>query len=193
MDTDSVKIKCPYCRAVLAVRKQPGLENKNVTCPVCEKKSPFSDFEMIVYEDHENTVYPGASQDSGKSEISGAAAQNYTLGVLTMPDSGLSFRLKTGRNIIGRKADTSSADIQIPVADNKKRLSRNHLVVDVKKVSNKGFVHQVSLYKKDLNATYINGELLEFGDCVIIKDGDILELPDVRLKFRMPDIDETER
>lgn len=39
-----IRIKCPHCGAVLKVKQQLGLEKASLTCPVCKKKSPFSNY-----------------------------------------------------------------------------------------------------------------------------------------------------
>ena len=71
-------------------------------------------------------------------------------------------------------------------------MSRNHLVVEVKKVPGKGFVHCVSLYKDKVNETKVNDTQLEYGDCVVLKNGDLLRLPDATLVFEIPDDEKTD-
>ena len=116
----------------------------------------------------------------------------FTLGQLTVMDSDLpAFRLKVGKNVVGRKASASSADIQLSVGESK-RLSREHLTIEVKKVPGKGFVHIASLYKLKSNATYLNDNILVYGDAVILQHGDVLKLPDISLQFALPDEDGTE-
>ena len=113
------------------------------------------------------------------------------MGKLKVEDFGVSFRLKVGRNVIGRKATASTADIQIPTAGGK-HMSREHLVIEVKKVAGKGFVHYASLYKEKVNVTTINDELLEYGDSIVLKSGDKLKLLDVTILFEIPDDEGTE-
>ena len=62
----------------------------------------------------------------------------------------------------------------------------------MKKVEGKGFVHYVSLYKEKVNETLINGVRLEYGDCVVLKDGDMLRLPEATLVFEIPDGEKTD-
>lgn len=190
---DLIKIKCPYCGAVLSVRNQPGIESKSVTCPICKQKSPFNDFKRIVEKSNEErTQYPGEEHtrvaDSGNNHVN---YQNLTLGKLRVMPSGPSFQLKPGKNIVGRRATQSSADFQIPTGENK-RMSREHLVIEVKKVPGKGFIHYASLCKQKTNKTLIGNEQLEYGDCVVLNHGDIIKCPDVNIKFEIPDEDGTE-
>lgn len=193
METEIMKIKCPCCAAVLTVKTQPGIENKSVTCPVCKQSSSFRLFKQITEIKAEHTEYPGehTSYASHRSETQLNIDENYTLGKLKVEDSGVSFRLKVGRNIIGRKATASTADIQIPTAGGK-HMSREHLVIEVKKVVGKGFVHYASLYKEKVNETAINNESLEYGDSIVLKSGDKLKLPDATILFEIPDDEGTE-
>lgn len=194
---DIIKIKCPYCGAVLSVKNQAGIESKSVTCPICKQKSPFKDFKKVVDKvNDERTQYPGddektsyrTSSDPGTDIGNGL---NFTLGKLRVMPSGPSFQLKPGNNIIGRRATQSSADFQIPM-EGSKRLSREHLVIEIKKVQGKGFVHYASLCKQKTNKTFIGSEQLEYGDCLVLNHGDIIKLPDVNVKFEIPDEEGTD-
>lgn len=209
-----VRIRCPYCRKLLAVEKQPGIETKTVTCPVCKKRNPFIAFEKVEI-NQDRTIYPGqnrnmgqdsyseiifyktgggngAKQDSNSDETIKGNLFNGQIGKLVLVnDRNTVFKLSIGRNVLGRLSQSSHADIQIPT-DDRNRMSREHLVIEVKEIPGKGFNHYVSLYKQKLNPTFISGEKLEFGDRVILKDNDIIELPDVKLKFIIPDIDKTD-
>ena len=193
MGTEIMKIKCPCCAAVLTVKAQPGIENKNVTCPVCKQSSSFRMFKQVVEKTPERTEYPGehTSYANHRTETQLNADVNYTLGQLIVEGSGATFRLKAGRNVIGRKATASTADIQIPITGGK-YMSREHLVLEVKKVIGKGFVHYASLYKEKVNETMINNELLEYGDSIVLKSGDKLRLPDATIVFEIPDDEGTE-
>lgn len=198
METHIIKIKCPHCGAVLAVKKIAGIEWKNLTCPVCKENSAYGAFKPIVdkpQEDH--TEYPNNkatynSNDEPTILTDVNEHPNYTLGRLRAIASYIQpIRLKTGKNIIGRKAAASTANFQIPTNDSK-RLSREHLVIEVKKIPGKGFVHFVSLYKLKCNATFVNNDRLEYGDRIVLQHGDILKLPDISFKFEIPDDEVTD-
>ena len=194
---DIIKIKCPYCGSVLSVKNQIGIESKSVTCPICKQKSSFMDFKKVIDQSNdESTQYPGDDEKTSyktssdpKTEI--GSGLNFTMGRLKVLPSGPSFQLQPGKNIIGRRATHSSADFQIPT-EGSKRLSREHLVIEIKKVQGKGFVHYASLCKQKVNRTLIGNEPLEFGDCIVLNDGDIIKLPDVNVKFEIPDDEATE-
>lgn len=93
------------------------------------------------------------------------------------------FRLHSGPNIIGREAAGSDADVRIPLGKNRKT-SRRHLVIDIQ--TNLGeVVPYASLYKEEVNATWINNRRMTYGSKVILRDNDIITLPDVKILFRI--------
>jgi hypothetical protein len=190
-----IKIKCPFDGAVLSVKNQPGIEGKSVTCPVCKNTYPFTQFRRItsnVSSNDPDTEYPKVGESptfDEKTEISNPA--NYTLGKIAVIGSGQSYQLKPGRNIIGRKGQKSEANFQIDTAE-KHFMSREHIVIEVKKLPIKGYVHYVSLYKEKVNKTFIGNEPLLYGDCLVLHHGDLIKLPDATLRFEIPDEDETD-
>lgn len=188
MDAEIIKIKCPNCSMGLAVKKIPGLENKNITCPVCKQSSPYSKYKLVSGggDSKDETVYP----KSGEDETDINKDVNYTIGCLNIPGKNTPCSLKLGKNVIGREANSSSADIKVP-CEGKNRMSREHIIIEVKKVPGKGLVHYVSMYKEKLNATFINDERIEYGDCMVLKDGDKIKLPDVTIVFQIPDEEKT--
>lgn len=194
---DIIQIKCPFDGAVLSVKNQPGIETKNVTCPICKHKYLFTQFKRVtsnVSNDDPGTEYPEGGEhtryeNEEKTEI--GKQTNYTLGKVTVTGSGLSYQLKPGRNVIGRRGQKSEANFQIDTAD-KRSMSREHIVIEVKKIPVKGFVHYVSLYKEKVNKTFINNEPLFYGDCIVLNHGDIIKLPDATLSFEIPDEEETD-
>lgn len=199
-----IQIKCPFDGAVLSVKNQPGIETKNVTCPICKHKYPFTQFKRVTQaanNDDPDTEYPGGEERTnydgehtsygGEEKTEIGKQPNYTLGKVTAIGSGVSYQLRPGRNVIGRKGQKSEANFQIDTAD-KRSMSREHIVIEVKKLPLKGFVHYVSLYKEKVNKTSIGNEPLLFGDCIVLNHGDIIKLPDASLKFEIPDGEETD-
>lgn len=188
-----LKIKCPFCGAVLSVKNQPGIEGKSVKCPVCAHKYPFTEFKKVSQmssDDDPGTDYPGSGGNKAGGQVNDESTsygqEDFTLGCLSIPGTGISFRLRPGRNVIGRKATHSSADFQIDTGGDRS-MSREHIVIDVKIVPKKGFVHYVSLFKEKVNKTYIGHEPLLYGDCMVLNHGDVVKLPGTTLKFEIPD------
>lgn len=200
---DVIQIKCPFDGAVLTVRNQPGIESKNVTCPICRNKYPFSRFIRVSpgsYGGDAPTGYPQRyrQEEEHTSYANGPASQektrvrsmNLTIGKLTVRGTDTTFRLTAGRNIIGRRSARSGADFQIDTGE-KRAMSREHLVIEIKKIPGRGFVHYLSLFKEKVNDTFIGKEKLEYGDTVVLNHGDIIRLPDATLRFEIDDPEST--
>lgn len=196
-----IQIKCPFDGAVLSVKNQPGIETKNVTCPICKHKYPFTQFRRVDQtssNDDPDTEYPGGEEEktsyaygNKSSEKTEIGNPNYTIGKLKILGGSGSYQLKPDRNIIGRRGQKSEANFQIDTGE-KRSMSREHIVIDVKKVPGKGFVHYISLFKKEVNETYIGNEPIVYGDCIILAHGDVIKLPDANLKFEIPDEEVTD-
>ena len=170
--------------------KQENVENKAVTCPICKERSPLVQFKVLG-EPVSNPApqpkpAPQPGQNSSSTEFDPGTIINLTNtpGILVRIDeSAEDIVLKVGKNVIGRKVSIeTNADFMI-ATPGKNRLSREHLVIEVKQAGNNGFVHNVSLYKEKVNDTYVGTEKLEYGDCLRLEEGDIIKLPDATLKF----------
>lgn len=197
-----IQIKCPFDGAVLSVKYQQGMETKNVTCPVCKHKYPFTQFKRVTptannedpdteYPEDGHAKYKGNKAGYEREETDIGDQPNYILGKVTVVGGGYSYQLRPGRNVIGRRGLKSGANFQIDTAD-KRSMSREHIVIDVKKLPAKGYVHYVSLYKEKVNATFIGNEPLLYGDCIVLNHGDKIKMPDATLRFEIPDGEETE-
>ena len=176
-----IKIKCPNCGGILSVRAKILNPEMNITCKICNIPSPLKSYTQIKEQ-------PQSSNNDDETQL-GVRAENFVIGQLKIQGSDLSpFLLKMGRNVIGREAKSSTADIQIAQqSTGRSRMSREHLIIDVDKVVGKGFVHHLSLYKEGVNETFLNTEKLEALDRIILKDGDVITLPEAKLVFEIPD------
>lgn len=183
-----IKIKCPFDGAVLSVKNQPGIETKKVTCPICKHTYPFTEFRQV--KPAADNSDPDTKYTTGDEETDVKETANLTLGIVKVTGSNTMFPLHPGRNVIGRKAQKSGADFMIDTGENR-AMSREHIIIDVKKIPVKGYVHYISLYKEKVNKTFIGSEQLLYGDCIVLKDGDIIKLPDATLRFEIPDTEGT--
>lgn len=195
-----IQIKCPFDGAVLTVKNVPGIESKNVTCPICKHKYPFTEFKRVqpsgkAFNSDPDTEYPDQDEpptqythggSNNEDTVGSWNTGNDIIGEIVVLSTGAKYKLKPGRNIIGRKASQSGADMKIDTGD-KRSMSREHIVIDVKKVPAKGYVHYISLYKEKVNKTTIGNEPLQWGDCIVLENGDIINLPDAAVKFILPD------
>lgn len=198
MTQDTLKIKCPNCGAVLTVKNVPNIETKSVPCPICKQKAPFTRFKVLNLNQDARTAVPGGGWTPGgehtinlMSQGAAPGGSNMTIGTLVMPATGMRFPLKPGLNILGRNAQSSSATIKLNTGQSM-RMSREHMVINVEQTPGKGYVHSAKLYKQQVNDTYVNNDKLSFGDCVVLKDGDRIKLPDMELVFSIGSIEKTQ-
>lgn len=178
---DIMSVKCPWCTAVLKIKYVPGIEGKKIKCPVCGQTSPFPDFTVV---DGAALLKPNPNpvQRPTPKPVGGEATQIAGAGALVDTATGMRYPLKEGRNIVGRKAVGSQADVSIDTRG-MMRMSRKHLLIDVKRKPNGQYAYQVSLAQSLVNPTSVNKQLLQYGDVVYITDGATLDLPDCTLRF----------
>lgn len=179
------QIKCPWCSAVISIKYQAGIEHRSLTCPVCKRSSSLAEYKLYIAPQEEHTCYPTVD-NTGVDSV-----KNPLIGRLVNTTTGQTYELNIGENIIGRKAAITKATISLDTSTNK-RISREHLIISVSLVNGRGLRHTLSLYKERLNPTAVNEVPLSFGDSVILKHGDIINLPDLDLFFQIPDLDLTE-
>lgn len=183
-----IRIQCPNDGAILNIKNQLGIENKKVVCPVCKLARPFSEYKKYVPSQMEDTDYHNNKQSG---EVTSLDESNELLGRVCVIGTNQKMQLKPGNTIIGRSSATSHVDFPVNTGESR-RMSREHLLIEVVKKPGKGYVHQVRLCKEKCNPTYINQVKLEYGDCIVLHTGDVLRLPDANLKFEIPDDDLTE-
>lgn len=187
-----IKIGCPNCGNVLGVKNISGIETKYVTCPICHFKAAFINFKRIgtPISSDDRTKYPDDKITGYNNSLSTSnSGVNNVVGSLKVLNTGQVYQLKPGVNIVGRMAQGSEATIALPNVS--KKISRNHLVIEVNNVPGKGMVHYVSLCKSLVNLTSVGNSVLEFGDKIILNNGDIIHLPDVEIRFELPDLEQT--
>lgn len=178
-----IQIKCPFDGAVLSVKNFPGIEMKNVTCPICKNKYPFTKFTRVVRKaaQEDDCTHYGPNVPASNP---GNSAKCTSVGTLREESRGMIFYLRPGRNVIGRQAMKSKADVQIYTGE-RMELSREHLVIDVVMDERKGYVHYLSLYKAQVNPTFIGNNRIYFGDQVELRDGEVINLPGISIKFEI--------
>lgn len=190
MENESLRIKCPHCGAVLIVKKMPGLESKNIPCPVCKTVHKFTEYKT--------PRQPAAADDTDlNSPAGGASGGEYTqpagdrawvIGRLRQKGSGAAYKLSLGMNTLGRAAQTSRATVQIKTDDG--YMSRMHAAIEVHKLPSGGYVHYF-FNTENKNPSYINGVKVEKGDRIILRSGDIVKMADTELEFVIETGDET--
>lgn len=193
-----IQIKCPFCGAVLSVKNIPDIDKKNVTCPICKQTNRFVNYKSVNPNADRNTRNVDNDVNSHRRFVNSAndatqyGPMNFTIGRLKLKGTDISYQLKPGKNEIGRMSKNSTVDFQIDTGESR-RMSRNHLVIEVVKENYKGYIHYISLSKENVNPTTINGNPMCYGvDKVILNNGAIIKLPDAELRFEIPDEEATE-
>lgn len=200
------KIRCRSCGALLTINVKEENINKSLRCPVCKNIAPLLQYEVQPEESIQqeriqqptvNNNIPSYDDESTRlSTPQEPVERRYEpepepepepearTGMLIIKSNNKTFTLREGHNIIGRNGEGTEADFKIDTP-NEKRISREHIIIDVVR-DGRIYNHAVKLYKKEVNITYVNGSRLEYGDSVILKDGDNIELPGVTLQFIIP-------
>ena len=179
MEQSVIKIKCPCCGAVLAVRNKDGIENLSITCPNCKTKSKYTEYKPFVARpvvEEDATVVGPSLEDKEEDTV------ETVTGRLVLLPTGEIMNLKLGSNIVGRYSAKSMADVKIPTES--KQVSRKHSLIEVKQVPGKGMVYYISNLENK-NETSIGSQVLEDGDCVVLRNGDLIKMADITLRFEV--------
>jgi len=149
------RVKCPVCNAVLDVRNSKNEAVKNFSCPQC--KASLS----ITF--RKEPIQPTAAVGGETRIVHAPTEKTYALvcGEQT-------YRLKPGRNIVGRMAQSSNASVQINSRDI--YMSREHVNIRIEN----GFAYLSNC--KNKNKTFVNQTLIQPGDEVRLQDNDIIKM-----------------
>lgn len=161
-------VKCPSCGVVLEVRNSKNEEVKIINCPQCGTALRVR-FQRQAEEamDAETHIAEG---NSGSETI--IAGVKHSPGKVFIICEGKRYVLQEGRNIVGRKATTSTANVQLDVAD--LYMSRHNAVVNVRKDGDYLLV-TISNHKNQ-NPIKVGALQLMDGDIVVLGDGDIFTM-----------------
>lgn len=191
-----LKVKCPKCGKIFIIADQPGIDSKTFTCLVCQTRSLIGQNRFVPQQRQpsllgEETQYGPisgrgiTSEDTQYAETLGKNGKETIVDSLNklaclIDNSGKNYRLNIGINTIGRKANSSTATVQIAVED--KYMSRNHAVVEVRNVG--GQIIYIVKNGANKNPSYLNGSLIGEKDQLILNDGDRLKLGYTELTFK---------
>ena len=129
-------------------------------------------------------AYPGgfagasAAADGDETVFKGSSSAATTMRLVY---GGQSIPLFVGRNVVGRKADSSPASAQIPVDD--LYLSRQHCVIDVKMERDGSLSASLSNYKNK-NRTAVQGRLVSGNGSVDLANGNQITLGHTSVIFK---------
>lgn len=144
------RIRCPKCGVVLDVRNSNGETKRTFRCPRCGVGLQVS-FAQDTAEEPTTVYGVKKNQQCRPRLIYG----------------GEEYLLSEGRNVIGRKALSSTATIQIETSDH--YMSRQHAIVMVTALADGGMKVVLSGYQ-NMNEITVDGQTLEPGDEVRLMD-----------------------
>jgi Zn-finger nucleic acid-binding protein len=168
-----IQVICPHCQVGLKVDEQKvpqGIDS--FKCPKCKHDIPMSFLEKKLEHRTEETntvVFQPSKQGGGKLTVFENENTKEQI-----------FHLREGIYIAGRKASASSASIRIETGD--KLMSRHHFRIEVKRDPRRGFIHCLSDYKSK-NRTQYNGNFLEEGEEVVLRNNDEIKVGHTVLRF----------
>ena len=184
---ETKRIKCPSCGVLLDVRNSQNEAVKMITCPQCKAQ-----LRVMFARNNGETQFVGGSngetqyvnRDSGEtryvdqnssvpSDETIFAGKKATLSPGYLTCGSQKYPLEFGNNVIGRKATTSQATVQIVTDD--RYMSRQHLAIQVIKVSSDKVRVVVANYHNK-NASFVNGQLLNEGDQLILSEGSTIKM-----------------
>lgn len=171
-----IYIVCPECRQQLSFQEVPGYQNMLVECPKCHFKANAG-----VY--HKSAPRPrGPQQPQGGDETATrlvfAPRTSVDVGQIRVIATNEVQYLREGSSVIGRRAQTSDADIQI---SNDKFMSRRHVRIDVIKKPG-GYEHRL-VEIGSTNIVKLNGIPIGRGDILKLKYGDVITLGDTDIRL----------
>lgn len=176
-----IKIKCPTCGKILSLADAPNINQASFTCPICKEKHVVGSCQRYVNTPSaEETRIAGGYATGGEETRIYSAPQQPAIGSL-VDASGRVYALRQGINTIGRKAQTSSATVQIVTAD--LYMSRSHAIIEVRHAGDK-FIH-ILRNGANKNPSYRNGALIADGDQEILNNGDRMTFGKTELTFKL--------
>lgn len=186
------RIKCPKCGVVLDVKNSKNEEVKQITCPSCKTLLQVK-FQPQQEPIEAKTFYAPPKQpvaDNGATQLAGGSfgatqlvmsPKNETAKA-SLVFGGVSYPLEEGQNIVGRKATTSTANVQIETAD--RYMSRQHCSITVTTLPDGKKKAVLSNYQNK-NQTTIDGLPVETGDVIRLTDGNSITMGHTTITFKL--------
>ena len=166
-----LSVVCPNCRSRLKMKNEPGIQDKILGCPICKYKAKVSLYQI----GQAGKGGLGASDDA--TQLPGSFGQQIKtdMGQMRVEQTGQICELRMGSQVLGRLAQTGTADLQIG-SDNYKDMymSRRHVQIDVVRTARGVEHHLVEIGSK--NIIQLNGKDIQRGDEIILNFGDKLTL-----------------
>lgn len=177
---ETMKIKCPNCGAVLIVKKVLGMETKPVPCPVCKVTNPFVKFKEVKEQAYDPEDTELKKKKTHKDDADEEDTDFEKEALLYDVSTQKRYLLKDGVNLVGRKTYKKESVADVPIETEVKGFSRSHFYVDVMRY---GADLKLKMYlAENKNETFVNTELIEKEEKIILKEGDLIKCCSLELK-----------
>ena len=179
------RIKCPQCNVVLDVKNKDDKPELQLSCPRCgtwlrvkfhAKKEPVEAPTFLAAP----KTQPQQRVDNCATQLAGLKATSPSTKASLLCD-GKEYTLAEGRNVIGRKAPTSTANIQLPTND--PYMSRHHCIINVTAMTD-GRKKAVLSNFQNKNETLVNGQRLLPGDVILLQKGNTVTMGKTTVTFQ---------
>ena len=177
--SDIVKVVCPQCKRLLSFMDAPDIGNKLIVCPKCNFRATVD-----VYRN--GTTVTGRQEEAETTKLPEYISKDAMIvGCLRVKGTGKIYPLKQGKNVIGRIAQTGTADIQL---SDDIYMSRSHIEINIVQTP-LGLEHRlVEINSK--NEVLLNDKPLPRGDILILQFGDNMILGKTEVIFEKPEEEE---
>ena len=180
-------IQCPNCGAVLDVKNSNDEAVKQIRCPNCRKTLQVK-FQQAL-EAH-TFLGPNAGGIDGGTQYGGGIDGRTQLANPTSKEcanawlvlDGKDYPLKEGKNIVGRRGNSSEATVQLDTSD--RYLSRQHCQIIITRLPD-GTIKAVLSNYKNKNRTTVNNQLIEEGDEIRLADGYTITMGHTTVIFKL--------
>ena len=196
------RIKCPSCQEILEVRNSKNEAVKLINCPKCKAvlqvKFPPQQAPLeaeTYYAPKKPIADSGATQlaggNNGETQLAGGS---YGATQLATPKEKTQssrarlvfedhpYFLEEGQNIIGRKGNTSKADVQISTDD--RYMSRQHCSITITTLPD-GTKKAVLSNYQNKNLTSVDSQEIEKGDAIRLINGNRITMGHTTVVFKM--------
>lgn len=187
------RVKCPQCNVVLDVKNSENEEVKQISCPSCNtllqirfasQQKPIEAHTFLEAPQNDSSSDSGetllAAGASGATELVKSDSQAHSHAELLF--DAISYPLKEGQNIVGRKGNTSKATVQIDTAD--RYMSRQHIAIEVTKMP-EGILKAVLSNYQNKNQTSVDGQPINGGDAIRLTDGNAITMGHTKVTFKL--------
>lgn len=158
-----ITVRCPECRVVLRIKTAPR-PDQTITCPKCGRRYPFSEYVPVRLVKRADARQSATTRPQSDDTVLPPRRPAPRPAVIVF--AGVSYKLRPGRNVVGRWATTSTADIQLP--DSSRFMSREHFLIEVSQAPD-GFRYTISPVKDVFQPTSVDGRPLIAGQSLPLR------------------------